>query len=253
MSTWSRSGASASARRGWPVWRTAPLGSAADVRLRGGGGHQGYGVRAARAPRCAAVALEFPRARRPGGHRGAGRLDLVVDGAALAARRRDQAVAVSVVDLPPRPRLRHQGGPGPRPLRAALGGRGARPRRLRDLGGREVPAPGARPLPPRPRPGPGAAPAGRVRVRAGRHAGLLRRLRRPRGTPVRQRRREDRHRAVHGARRAGDDHRALRQRATRLLGRRQRVLAQRAALDRPDGRARGRTPASSTCPCTPPG
>jgi IS30 family transposase len=83
---------------------------------------------------------------------------------------------------------------------------------------------------------PRAHPAGRVRVRAGRHARLHGRLRRPSCTPHRQRRPEDRDRAVHGARRTCHDPRALHERPERVLDRRQRLVAQRATLDRPDER-----------------
>ncbi len=54
-----------------------------------------------------------------------------------------------------RPRLRHEGGPGARPLRAALRGPATAARRARDLGRREVTAAGARPPPPDPCAGPG--------------------------------------------------------------------------------------------------
>jgi hypothetical protein len=47
--------------------------------------------------------MELFRGRNPGGERRAGGFDLVVDGATLAARGGDQAVAVPVVDLPPGP------------------------------------------------------------------------------------------------------------------------------------------------------
>ena len=63
-----------------------------------------------------AVPRPGPRRRRVR-HR---RLDLGHHHLALAEFRCDQAVAASVLDLPPRPRLRCQGGPCPRPLRPPL-------------------------------------------------------------------------------------------------------------------------------------
>jgi transposase len=52
--------------------------------------------------------------------------------APLAGLRRDQALAAPVLDLPPRPRLCHQGRPGARPVCPRLGGQEAGPPRLRD-------------------------------------------------------------------------------------------------------------------------
>ena len=63
-----------------------------------------------------AVPRPGPRRRRVR-HR---RLDLGHHDLALAERGCDQALAASVLDLPPRPRLRCQGGPCPRPLRPPL-------------------------------------------------------------------------------------------------------------------------------------
>ena len=64
-------------------------------------------------------------------------------GLALARRRRDQALAAPLLDLPARPALRRAGRPDPRPLRRALAGRVAPSRRLRDLRRRETVDPGA--------------------------------------------------------------------------------------------------------------
>src|SRR5450755_1407749 len=52
------------------------------------------------------------------------------DGLAVALRRRDQAVAVPLMDLPPRPRVHRQGRPDPRPLLRPLGRRAVASRRL---------------------------------------------------------------------------------------------------------------------------
>lgn len=178
--------------------RPASVGSAATVRTRGGGWDQGDGVRTARAASRPVVSVELGRAGGSGRAGRAGVGDLVVDGAALVARGGHQAVALPVLDLPSRPRLRRQGRPRPGPVRPRVERRAARRRRLRDLRRREVPATSPPPLPPAP-----PAPArtggpGRVRVRAGRHARLHGRLRRPPGPPHRQRHFQDRHRPLHG-------------------------------------------------------
>ena len=70
--------------------------------------------------RHAAGSLAVPRPgprRRRVRHR---RLDLGHHDLALAEFGCDQALATPVLDLPPRPRLRRQGGPCPRPLRPPL-------------------------------------------------------------------------------------------------------------------------------------
>ena len=71
---------------------------------------------------------------------------------AVAVRRRHPPLAPPLLDLPPRPRLRDQGRPGPRPLRPDLAGQTAGRKRLRDLRRREDLHPGPPPLPPHPRP-----------------------------------------------------------------------------------------------------
>src|ERR1700694_384631 len=78
-----------------------------DVRPAGDDGHAAGSL---------AVSRPGPRRRRVR-HR---RLDLGHHHLALAEFGCDQALAASVLDLPPRPRLRCQGGPGARPLRPLL-------------------------------------------------------------------------------------------------------------------------------------
>ena len=102
---------------------------------------------------------------------------------------------------------------------------------------------------------PGRARAMRVNHEYGRGgaAGLPGRLRRPPGEVFGRCEAEDRHRAVHGPGRAGHDHRALRQRQTRVLDRRQRLLPPRQEGHRPSDARRSRTRSWSTPPSTPPG
>src|SRR6476620_5861217 len=52
---------------------------------------------------------------------------------ALAVRGRDQTLAAPILDLPPRPRLRHQGRTRARPVRTPLQRRPTTARRVRDL------------------------------------------------------------------------------------------------------------------------
>lgn len=66
--------------------------------------------------------------------------------------------------------------------------------------------------------------------------GLLGRLRRPPGRDPRRLRADHRNRGVHGPGRTGHDEGALRQRGTRLLDRRQRLLAPQPQVHRPHGR-----------------
>src|SRR5258708_621149 len=69
-----------------------------------------------------AARLDTPR-RHGAGQRRAGLED---DQLAVAVRRRDQAVAGPLVDLPPRPGVRRQGRPGRGPVRQARGGHAPR-------------------------------------------------------------------------------------------------------------------------------
>ena len=87
----------------------------------------------------AAVAVVEHRAGRRGGRPRDRRLDHRLDRAPLARRRRDQALAAPVLDLPPRPRLRDQGRPRARPVRPHLAGTRAGRRRVRDQRRREDP------------------------------------------------------------------------------------------------------------------
>jgi transposase len=75
---------------------------------------------------------------------------------------------------------------------------------------------------------------GGVRVRAARHAGLPRRLRRAPGAADGHDRAHHRHRPVHRTGDQGDDHRAVRLGQAGVLGRGQRLLPRRAGLDPPD-------------------
>ena len=132
------------------------------------------------AQREAAGPLDLPRAGPRGGRRRDRRRGLGVHGAPLARRRRDQALAAPVVDLPPRPVLRPQGRPRPRPVPADLGRTSRWATDEYVLSADEKPGVQARsrvhlPLPPGPRPG----DARRERVRPLRHPGLPGRLRRP--------------------------------------------------------------------------
>jgi transposase len=89
----------------------------------------------------------------------------------------------------------------------------------------KVPTPSPAAAPSRPPAGAGPDPTTGIRVPPRRHPGLPGRLRRPRRPRHRPHRTHHRHRAVRGAGRAGDDHRALRQRGPGVLDRRQRLLA----------------------------
>ena len=78
------------------------------------------------------------------------RVDLAGDGAPVAVRGRAQTLAVPVVDLHHRSRLRRQGATGARPVRPDLGRETVGRRRVRDLRRREDLHPGPLPLPPHP-------------------------------------------------------------------------------------------------------
>ncbi|MET9572145.1 hypothetical protein ACFYNW_05475 [Streptomyces virginiae] len=97
--------------------------------------------------------------------------------------------------------------------------------RARDLQRREDLGPGPLPMSRDPRSRPGQGDARQPRVRPRRRRGLPGRLRRPPGESLRPLRGHHRHHAVHGPGRTGHDHRALRQRQTRLLDRRQRLIS----------------------------
>ena len=76
------------------------------------------------------------------------RVDIAGDHPPVAVAGRAQTVAVPVVDLHHRPRLRRQGATGTRPLRAQVGRHTVGPQRLCDLRRREDLHPGPLPLPP---------------------------------------------------------------------------------------------------------
>ena len=108
----------------------------------------------------AGPAPSWPARRRPAG---IARRALGVHGAPLARRRRDQALAAPVVDLPPRPALRPQGRPRPGPLPAGMGRAAAGRGRVRPQRRREARRPGPHAHPP---PAAARAPAGRCGPRA---------------------------------------------------------------------------------------
>ena len=212
------------------------------------------GVHPAGRLRAAAGPLVARRTGRCRDRAGPGHLDQPGHHRSLAGRRRDQALAAPVLDLPPRPRLRDQSRPGAGPVRPLLAGRAARRGRLRDQRRRKIPAPSPTASPPRPGRRAWPDPTGRVRVPPRRNPGLPRRATTsttPRviGTiapttgilPFSR------------AGRPGDDHRALRLSPTGVLDRRQRLLPRRTGLDRADGNRPGRPPNWSTCPSTRPG
>jgi len=146
-------------------------------------------------------------------------------------------LAVPVLDLSARPRLRRPGGPGTRALPAQLAGPGARRRRVRHQCRREDLHPGPVPVPPHRAARAGAGNAGRARLRPRRRAGLLRRLRRPSRQGDRPVRIQHRHCGVPGSGRAGHDPRALCLGAPGVLGGRQRLVAPGAGRGRPASRA----------------
>ena len=123
-------------------------------------------------------------------------------------------------------------GPGPRSVRAALGGRCHWARMTTSSAPTRRPAsrPAARNHPTLP-PAPGAADARRARVRPRRCLGLSGRLGRPSRQGLRPLRGQDRHRPVRASRRAGHEPGALPLGAPRLLDHRQRLRP-----SRPEGR-----------------
>ena len=152
------SGGAGSASSGWPDWPTAPRPGGRACSPPSGGRGQGPGLRTARrelnARWPAGPAPSWPAMRRPA-DRSPRRLR--VHRAPLAGRRRAQALAAPVLDLPPRPALRAQGRPRPGPLRSGVWeGRAARRGRVRAQRRREArrPGPHAASTPPCP-PGPG--------------------------------------------------------------------------------------------------
>ena len=90
----------------------------------------------------AAGPVELPRAGPRGSRRRHHPGGLGVHGAPMAGRRRAQALAAPVVDLPPRPVLRPQGRPRAGPVPADLGRPAAGRRRVRDQRRRETRRPG---------------------------------------------------------------------------------------------------------------
>ena len=97
-----------------------------------------------------AVAVVVPGPGRTGDHRRDLRVDIAGDHPPVAVAGRAQTVAVPVVDLHHRPRLRRQGATGARPLRPHVGRHTVGRRRLCDLRRREDLHPGPLPLPPHP-------------------------------------------------------------------------------------------------------
>ncbi len=98
--------------------------------------------------RVADVAVELPGAGAARRRRGDLRVDLDGDGAPLAVRGRPQTLAVPVVDLHHRSRLRRQSQAGARPLRPGVGRETTGRQRLCDLRRREDLHPGPVSLPP---------------------------------------------------------------------------------------------------------
>src|ERR1700681_2894629 len=196
-------------------------------------GHQGAGLRTAgedgHAAGSLAVSRPGPRRRRVR-HR---RLDLGHHHLALAEFGCDQALAASVLDLPPRPRLRCQGGPGARPLRPPLRRHRTAVRRVRDLRRREDLHPGPHSQTCHHATGTAAVDACGARICPRRRAGLPGRLGRAPRHGVRPLRGDHRHRAVRPPRRPGDDLPALRLGPPGVLGGRQRLLPPRPGLHRP--------------------
>ena len=244
MTTPSGSGGAGSASAGWTGWRDLPRpGRPRRFTAVAGGRGEGAGVRAARRqPDCrwrSGAAPSWPP-RRAARH---GRVGVGLHGAPLAGRRRDQAVAAPVLDLPPRPRLRGQGRPRAGPVRPHLRRRAARRRRLRASAPTRNPAcrPAAGSIPAA-QPGPGRQPM-RVESEYRRHGTLA-------------------YLAAYDVHRAqvighcapttgiepftelvdqGHDQRALRHRAAGVLGRRQRLLPPRLDRRRPAAATPSRT------------
>jgi hypothetical protein len=163
-SMWRRNGARAFARRGPRGLRVRPRSG----RPRRVGAAVVAGIKAANHPsdvtfRHGGARSSWPPRRDAKGR--ARRIDFVLDGAPLVVGGGNQVMALPVLDLPARLRLRSKSDVRPRPPLALLRRRGTPPERLRDLGQREVLAPGAQALPPQPRSRSKGHPVGRVRVR----------------------------------------------------------------------------------------
>ena len=112
---------------------------------------QGGGLQATAGLRATVVTLVVPGAGRTGDHRRDLRADLAGNGTPLAVRGRAQTVAVSVMDLHHRSRLRRQSSAGAGPVRPHLARHAVGPERLRHLRRREDLHPGPLPLPSHPR------------------------------------------------------------------------------------------------------
>ena len=114
--------------------RCEAIGSPTGVQPRSGRPGQGDGLHAPQGLRATVVALVVPGAG-PADHRRRNlRVDLAGDGTPVAVAGRAQTVAVSVVDLHLRSRLRRQSPTGTRPVRPRVGRGTVGPQRLRDLG-----------------------------------------------------------------------------------------------------------------------
>src|SRR6185503_13137975 len=148
----------------------------------------------------------------------------------------------------PRPRLRAQGGPGARPLRSPMRRQAAAARRVRHLRRREDLHRGPHPQTRHHTPGTEPAGARRGGVLPRRLPGLPGRLGRAPRQGVRPLRSHHRHRPVQPADRPSRDHRALRVRASGVLGGRQRLLPSRSGQHRPAPASLARSaPDSPSC------
>ena len=122
----------------------------------------------------------------------------VVLGAADLGRAPGQALAVPVLDLPPRPGLRRQGDRDPGPLPGVLPRHAATARRPDPVSGRQAVHPGPRPLPSH-RPGRARQTRpGRARIRPPRRLGPAGRPGRAHWESVRRHSGHHRHRPVYG-------------------------------------------------------
>ena len=116
------------------VGRCEAIGSPTGVQPRSGRPGQGDGLHAPQGLRATVVALVVPGAG-PADHRRRNlRVDLAGDGTPVAVAGRAQTVAVPVVDLHLRSRLRRQSPTGTRPVRPRVGRETVGPQRLCDLG-----------------------------------------------------------------------------------------------------------------------
>ena len=155
-----------------------------------------------------------------------------LDDRALARRGRDPPLAAALLDLPPRPRLPRELGPGARPLRGPLGGQASSSRRHGHQCRRGALDPGAAADPPLGCTGPRQPrPTGRARVRADERPHLPRRLGRAPRRRDRALRTQGRDRAHRSPRPPGDDQGALRLGEARVLGPRQRLRPPRPKVD----------------------